>query len=223
MKNLTLIIPAKREKESLSKVLDELEPYNFDIVIVLEKEDIETIESIRNKNCKILYQKNRGYGDAIIQGINHIENKFFCIFNADGSFNPSEIKNMIEILNKEDTDLVFASRYEKDCSSEDDTLITKIGNFIFTKIGNIFFNLNISDILYTFVIGKTEKVKNLNLKSKDFVFCVELPIKSKRNKLKLTTSKSNERARIGGQKKPNAFKDGFRILIGMIRLFFKVL
>ena len=53
MKNLTLIIPAKREKESLSKVLDELEPYNFDIVIVLEKEDIETIESIRNKNCKI--------------------------------------------------------------------------------------------------------------------------------------------------------------------------
>ncbi len=223
MKNLTLIIPAKREKESLSKVLDELEPYNFDIVIVLEKEDIETIESIRNKNCKILYQKNKGYGDAIIQGINHIENKFFCIFNADGSFNPSEIKNMIEILNKEDTDLVFASRYEKDCSSEDDTLITKIGNFIFTKIGNIFFNLNISDILYTFVIGKTEKVKNLNLKSKDFVFCVELPIKSKRNKLKLTTSKSNERARIGGQKKPNAFKDGFRILIGMIRLFFKVL
>ncbi len=223
MKNLTLIIPAKREKESLSKVLDELEPYNFDIVIVLEKEDIETIESIRNKNCKILYQKNRGYGDAIIQGINHIENKFFCIFNADGSFNPSEIKNMIEILNNEDTDLVFASRYEKDCSSEDDTLITKIGNFIFTKIGNIFFNLNISDILYTFVIGKTEKVKNLNLKSKDFVFCVELPIKSKRNKLKLTTSKSNERARIGGQKKPNAFKDGFRILIGMIRLFFKVL
>ena len=223
MKNLTLIIPAKREKESLSKVLDELEPYNFDIVVVLEKEDIETIESIRNKNCKILYQKNKGYGDAIIQGINHIENKFFCIFNADGSFNPSEIKNMIEILNKEDTDLVFASRYEKDCSSEDDTLITKIGNFIFTKIGNIFFNLNISDILYTFVIGKTEKVKNLNLKSKDFVFCVELPIKSKRNKLKLTTSKSNERARIGGQKKPNAFKDGFRILIGMIRLFFKVL
>ena len=85
MKNLTLIIPAKREKESLSKVLDELEPYNFDIVIVLEKEDIETIESIRNKNCKILYQKNRGYGDAIIQGINHIENKFF--YHGDNSNN----------------------------------------------------------------------------------------------------------------------------------------
>ena len=34
MKNLTLIIPAKKEKESLSKVLDELEPYNFQKIIL---------------------------------------------------------------------------------------------------------------------------------------------------------------------------------------------
>ena len=222
MENLTLIIPAKKEKESLSKVLDELEPYNFKIVIILEREDLETIDTIRNKNCKILYQKNKGYGDALIQGINHIDDELFCIFNADGSFNPSEINNMIEILNKNNVDLVFASRYEKNCSSEDDTFITIIGNFIFTKIGNIFFRLGLTDVLYTFVIGKTQKVKNLNLKSKDFVFCVELPIKAKRNNLKFATSKSNERARIGGIKKPNAFKDGFKILFGMIKLFFKV-
>ena len=43
MNNLTLIIPAKKEKESLSKVLDELKPYNYKIVVVLEKEDYETI------------------------------------------------------------------------------------------------------------------------------------------------------------------------------------
>jgi glycosyltransferase involved in cell wall biosynthesis len=221
MNNLTLIIPAKKEKESLSKVLDELKPYNLKIIVILEKEDIETIDTIRNKDCEILYQKNKGYGDALIQGINYSNNELFCIFNADGSFNPIEIKNMVEILKKNNSDLVFASRYEKNCSSEDDTFITSIGNFIFTKIGNIFFKLNITDILYTFVIGKTEKVRNLNLKSKDFVFCVELPIKAKRNNLKLTTSKSNERARIGGQKKPNAFKDGLRILFGMIKFFFK--
>ena len=67
-----------------------------------------------------------------------------------------------------------------------------------------------------------EALKNLNLKSKDFVFCVELPIKANRNNLKLVTSKSNERERIGAIKKPNAFKDGFKILFGMIKLFFKL-
>ena len=223
MKNLTLIIPAKKEKESLSKVIDELKPYNFKIVVIVEREDIETINSILDKDCEILFQANKGYGDAIIQGINYNKDELFCIFNADGSFNPSEIPNMLQRLQNNNADLVFASRYEKNCSSEDDTLITKIGNFIFTKIGNIFFRLTISDILYTFVIGKTEKIKKLNLISKDFVFCVELPIKAKRNNLKLVTSKSHERARIGGFKKPNAFKDGLKILVGMIKLFFKIL
>ena len=58
-------------------------------------------------------------------------------------------------------------------------------------------------------------------KSKDFVLCVELPILSKRKSLKMGTSKSNERARLGGKKKVNALRDGYLILIGMIKLFFK--
>ena len=221
MNNLTLIIPAKKEKESLSKVLDELKPYNYKIVVVLEKEDYETIESIKDRECKILFQKKMGYGDALIQGINFIETELFCIFNADGSFNPIEIRQMLKILHSNNSDLVFGTRYEKDCSSEDDTLITSIGNFIFTNLGKIFFRLKISDILYTYVIGKTEKVKNLNLQSKDFVFCVELPIKANRSNLLLSNSKSNERARIAGTKKVNAFRDGLKILLGMIKLFFK--
>ena len=60
MNNLTLIIPAKKEKESLSNVLDELKPYNYKIVVVLEKEDYETIESIQDRECEILFQKKNG-------------------------------------------------------------------------------------------------------------------------------------------------------------------
>ena len=45
MKNLTLVIPAKNEKESLPQVLDELKKFGLETLIILEKEDIETIES----------------------------------------------------------------------------------------------------------------------------------------------------------------------------------
>ena len=220
MNNLTLLIPAKNEKESLPKVLDELKKYNLETVIVLEKEDKETIESTKNYNCKILYQGDEGYGDALINGINSIESELFCIFNADGSFDPSEIKKMIEQLNDKKADFVFGTRYEKNCGSDDDTIITFVGNFIFTKIGMLFFGLNITDILYTYVIGKTSKAKDLRLGSKDFKFCVELPIKAKRKNFKLTTSKAHERSRIAGKKKVNAFKDGLVILVYMIKLFF---
>ena len=83
-----------------------------------------------------------------------------------------------------------------------------------------FLNSILADILYTFVIGKTEQAKKLNLDQKDFSFCVELPIKAKKMKMQLGSINSYERKRIAGKKKVNAFKDGFLILKHMIRLFF---
>ena len=83
-----------------------------------------------------------------------------------------------------------------------------------------FFKLPITDILYTFVLGKTDNANQLDLKQKDFTFCVELPIKIKKTNMKMTTINSYERKRIAGKKKVSAFKDGFLILIHMVRLFF---
>jgi len=220
MDNLTLVIPAKYEKESLPSVLRELEKYNTKITIVLEESDKETISSIKEFNCDVLFQKGKGYGDALIQGINSVETEYFCIFNADGSFKPEELNGMLDLSTNHNYDLIFGSRYEQYSSSEDDTLITFIGNKIFSLIGKIFFSLPISDILYTFVLGKTKKVNDLNLTSKDFCFCVELPIKAYKNNLNLISSPANERKRIAGTKKVNAFKDGFKILISMIKLKF---
>ena len=114
-----------------------------------------------------------GYGDALINGIKQCKTKYFCIFNADGSFNPSEINQMFKTLQSKKLDFIFASRYGANSGSDDDTVLTLVGNYIFTYIGKIFFKLNITDILYTFVIGKTEQAKKLNLDQKDFAFCVE--------------------------------------------------
>jgi glycosyltransferase involved in cell wall biosynthesis len=219
MTDLTLIIPAKNESESLPQVLDELENYSYQKRIILHEDDKDTIASIKSNAHEIIYQKGKGYGNALITGVNSIKTKYFCIFNADGSFNPSEIEKMINKLENNNLDFIFASRYEKNSGSEDDTFLTYIGNKIFSLIGKLFFGLNISDILYTFVLGKTKNCKDLNLKSQDFRFCVELPIKAKRKKMKLSTSNSFERKRIAGIKKVNEFADGFKILIYLVKIF----
>jgi hypothetical protein len=43
---------------------------------------------------KYYFKIKRGYGNALIEGINYTDTEFFCIFNADGSFNSSELPNM---------------------------------------------------------------------------------------------------------------------------------
>ena len=221
MNKLTLIIPAKNESESLPTVLKELKSFSLKVIIILEKEDMKTIKSIENfENVEIIYQINKGYGDALIQGINNVKSEYFCIFNADGSFVPDELIKMYNILETQNIDFVFGSRYMKGGYSEDDTFITLVGNKIFSFIGKIFFSLNISDILYTFVMGKTTKIMEIDLIEKDFAFCVELPIKAKKNSFNLISLPCHERPRIAGKKKVKAFKDGFLILISMVKLFF---
>ncbi|MDA9996105.1 glycosyltransferase family 2 protein [Candidatus Pelagibacter sp.] len=220
MNNLTLIIPAKQESQSLPAVLEELKKFRYKIDVVLHTTDIETIQSIKNYNVNIIYQKNFGYGDALIEGINMCTTEYFCIFNADGSFDPAELDGMYQSTINKKLDLLFASRYQTNSGSEDDTIVTFVGNYIFTLIGKIFFKLNITDILYTFVMGRTDKAKQLNLVEKKFAFCVELPIKAKKLNMNIMSISSHERKRIAGIKKVNAFKDGFQILTYMIKKFF---
>ena len=138
MKDLTIIIPAKDEKESLPIVIKSLEPFNCEIIITMKNDDIKTIESINSEKIKIFYQSGKGYGNSLKEAIENCKSKYFCIFNADGSFEQNDLKKMCtEIQN---CDFVYTTRYEKPGGSDDDTILTFFGNRFFSTIGNLFFH-----------------------------------------------------------------------------------
>ena len=222
MQNLTLIIPTKKEVESLPIFLKEIENYNCKKLIVLEKEDIETKKILEEfNNINILEQKNNGYGNALIEGINEVQTDFCCIINADGSMDPKYLEEMIKLC--ENKELIFASRYQKPGGgSDDDNFVTIIGNAFFTFLGHFLFKLKISDILYTYILGRTSSFKKLDLKNYDFRICVEIPIKAKFLKMEYSCIPSHERERIGGKKKFNAIKDELLILSEIVKYFCKI-
>tara|TARA_B100000686_G_C16693459_1_gene919082 strand:+ start:349 stop:1032 length:684 start_codon:yes stop_codon:yes gene_type:complete len=222
MRDLTLIIPAKKEVESLPVFLKEIESYKCKKFVVLQKEDLETKEAIRKiKNIKIIEQMNNGFGNALIEGINSVRTKYCCIINADGAMNPKYLDKMKKLCKNKD--FVFATRYQKPGGgSDDDDSITFIGNYFFTIVSNFLFNLKISDILFTYILGKTSSFKNLKLKNFDFRICVEIPIKAKLQNMNYTCLPSYERSRIGGKKKVNVLKDGFLIGTEILKYFLKI-
>ena len=135
--------------------------------------------------------------------------------------NPKYLNRMRKLCKNKD--FVFASRYQKPGGgSDDDDSITFIGNYFFTIASNFLFNLKISDILFTYILGKTSSFKNLKLKNFDFRICVEIPIKAKFQNMNYTCLPSYERSRIGGKKKVNVLKDGFLILTEIVKYFLKI-
>ena len=219
MNELTIVIPAKNEVESLPKVLDSLKDFNCNITISISENDIDTINSIKNFNVNIYQQRKNGYGNALYEAIENCNTDYFCIFNADGSFEKDDLIKMYNQITN--NDFVFASRYLDGAGSDDDTIVTYFGNKIFSILCKILFSLNINDILYTFILGKTKSFKKLKIISNDFRFCVELPIKMQIASMKYSSIPSYEKNRIAGKKKVNAFKDGLLILSEMLKLFFR--
>ena len=141
MKNLTLVIPAKQEEDSLPIVLNEIADLDCKKFVVLHSTDFKTLEAIKNFDCKIIYQNNKGYGSAIIEGIENTQTEYVCIFNADGSFDPKYLKDMLALC--KNYDFIFMSRYLNEGASDDDTLLTKIGNYTFTLLAKVFFSLKL--------------------------------------------------------------------------------
>ena len=133
MKDLTLIIPAKNEAESLPSVIDAISYLDCDIIISLKEDDIETINSIKNKKVELYHQSKNGYGNSLREAIEKCKTKYFCIFNADGSFDHNDLKKLYN--NIKENDFIYTSRYESQGGSDDDTIITYIGNKFFSKLG----------------------------------------------------------------------------------------
>tara|TARA_B110000037_G_C17107030_1_gene500280 strand:+ start:1884 stop:2564 length:681 start_codon:yes stop_codon:yes gene_type:complete len=219
--DLTILIPCKNDKLNLKHVINDIKNIHPEInIIVVAGGDDDFDVKLLNiySNLSYIIQQKKGYGAAIIDGIEHITTKFFIIHNADGSFEVNKIREMYNL--SKTYDFVFCDRYIDKGGSEDDTFITLFGNKVFTLMTKYLLNVNLNDVLYTHVLCNTKKTKNFMLKQLDFTFCIELPYLVFRFKNKVKSLHSYEKKRISGKKNVNEFKDGFLILIYILRIFF---
>ena len=78
MENISLIIPAKNEIESLGVVLEEIKNYDYvnEIIVVVDSEEDNSIQVAKKYDCRIIIQKQSGYGAAIIEGFQNANNKY---------------------------------------------------------------------------------------------------------------------------------------------------
>ena len=216
---ISIIIPCKDEKLSLSKVLSELKKIKLvdEIIVVIDSKKDTSLEVIKKNKCKYIIQKNKGYGSAIVEGFKKAKNNYGCIFNADHSFIPKYLDTMHTLSKK--NDFIFGTRYKGKSGSDDDSLLTFIGNKIFSFICRNFLNIKLTDVLYTYVLCNVKKFNSIKFKSFDFRLCIELPHNVNKKKFKYTEIPMFERKRFAGAKKVNEFKDGFLILIEIVRSF----
>ena len=220
--NIEILIPTLNEEGNIEKVINELKSEGYINITLLDANSTDqTVKIAENNGCRIILDGPNisGFGGSVINGLNNLKHEYFCIFDGDNSFNPKAISEMMDKISN-GADFAFGTRYLDNNKSEDDTIITKFGNFFFTKLVRYLFKINTTDLLFLYVVGKKENVSKLNLKQQDFRFCTEFLIKCYKD-FNCEEVLSQERKRYSGVSKVNKIFDGIKLLTNIFQMYFE--
>ena len=96
---LSIIIPAKNERESLAHVLESLpEGLAYETIVIDGHSTDGTPELVRELGYRVVPQDGVGFGDAITTGINVAQSELAVIMNADGSFDPEALPRLLRCI-----------------------------------------------------------------------------------------------------------------------------
>jgi len=224
MDNIEILIPTYNEAGNIENTVTDLNQKGFYNITILDAQsEDDTVKIAKQLKCKVIIdeKKKMGFGHSLINGFNLSESEYCCIFDGDGSFDSSAIFKMYDEIKKNKNDFVFCSRYLGGNKSDDDTIVTKFGNFFFTNLIRILFNFKTTDVLFLYTLSKTENFKSLKLDSLDFRICTEILIKA-HNNFKCKEIFSGEKKREHGVSKVNKILDGLKFLQNIFKYFLRL-
>ena len=226
---ITLVIPTLNEIEGLKITIPRIDKSLFDEILVIDAKSTDgSVEYIQNQeNIKLVTQKSSGLTGAMVEAINLVKTDYVVEFSPDNNCTPEELACIVEKL-KEGYDIVVVSRYLGDAVSEDDTLITGIGNWFFSKMIRYLGNYPITDALTMFRGYKVDIVRDKLFKkylSTGHIFEPLISAYGNLMNFKYIEIPGTEHKRIGGEaitdNKLNVIKAGISISIMIFRLYLK--
>ena len=159
------------------KKIQKIKKIDYKILISDDCSNDDTSNYIPNKNKKIYININKcnlGYGENIKKCINFAIKKKFdyaVMIHGDNQYDASYIPKLYKILGKYNVDAVTGSRMKnfKSALNGKMPLYKFIGNYILTKIFNLYFNTRFTDAhtgLWMYNLQSLKKIKFNSLDSK---------------------------------------------------------
>jgi len=221
---LSLVMPCLNEERTVSSCVKKckaaLKQYKIlGEIVVCDNNSTDNSREIASRDgARVILEKNRGYGNACIRGLNEGKGKYLLKLDADGSYDPMEIDRFIKYL-REGYDVVMGSRYKGKILTGSMPWSHKyIGNPILTLISNLICKTGISDLCCGMKAFNKRALSKLNLNSPGMEFGPETTIKARQAGLKIKevpiTYHPDGRVR---KSNLNQWRDGLRDILFIIK------
>jgi glycosyltransferase involved in cell wall biosynthesis len=188
---LSILMPCLNEAESLpfclTKAFSFLEKNNINgEVIVADNGSTDDSQAIAKKfNAVVVTEHRKGYGSAIMAGINAAKGKYIILGDADDSYDFSELGSMLELL-RAGNDLVIGNRFSGGIQKNAMPFMHRyLGNPVLSFLGRKFFGTQIGDFHCGLRGINKALYKKLDLKTTGMEFASEMIVKASLSKMKI--------------------------------------
>lgn len=210
---VSLIIPAYNEARGLRRVLPAVPAWISEVIIVDGGSIDGTCDVVRDTlpRARVVRQTSRGKGGAIKEGIRASRGDIIVTMDGDGSMDPGDILPAVTEL-MAGADFVKGSRCLDGAGSADFTIIRQLGNTALTRVANVLFHGEWTDITYGFNAYWRAAIAELDPLSDGFQFEIQAAIQAARAGLITAEVATYEAPRVGGKSKLSPLSDGWAIL-----------
>jgi len=221
--NITIVIPALNESLTVKDVILRSKHYSNDIIVVDGHSSDDTIMIAQLLGVKIIYDHQKGKGEAIRTVIPHISREITVFIDADGSHDPDDIPALVQPIIENKADHVSASRLlggSSELYGGFDECFRLMGSAFITACINHRFKVRISESQNGFRAIRTDVIKSLGLRENITTIEQEMIIKTLKNGYRMAEIPSHEHKRKAGYSKINVRKVAFRYVYSMMKYLY---
>ena len=217
MSQVSVIIPCLNEEGSISECVKKIreafatEP-NIEIIVADNGSTDRSKELALKEGARVVDERRRGYGSAILRGLKEATRDYVVIGDADNTYDFRDAALLVEEL-KKGAEFAMGDRiHGKVDAGAMPWLHQHLGTPVLTWVLNQFFGSHVHDINCGLRAIRRDCIEKLKLKSPGMEFASEMVIHAQKAGLKFAEIPIRYYKRREGQAKLRTFRDGWRHL-----------
>jgi len=167
MKELSLVITVKDEEENIKPLLESillsLSGIDYEVILVDDGSTDKTKQQVLNnadeRTILVELRKNYGQSTAMTAGIDYSTGRYIALLDGDLQNDPSDIPGMLDLLKRDDWDVVAGNRKNRKDGMFLRKIPSKIANALIRRMTGVY----IKDYGCTLKVFRREIAEELNL------------------------------------------------------------
>jgi glycosyltransferase involved in cell wall biosynthesis len=220
MRELSLVIPVMNEEDNIQPLLEAIRnalgDFDYEVILVDDGSGDNTrkriIEHADDRTVLVELRKNYGQSTAMTAGIDHAKGKYVVLLDGDLQNDPTDIPFMVDLLKREDWDVVAGNRKNR----KDGMVLRKIPSMIANALIRRMTGVYIKDYGCTLKIFKKEIAEDLGLYGELHRF---IPVLAKLQGARITQVDVKHHPRKFGKSKYGIGRT-FRVLSDLVLMVF---